>query len=135
MSWISDEFALLRDTISGEVRRFEGAHAEALLAYPGTVWAEVKEDIHDAAQTVADWSAAPVAVPEPAPESTPEPTTVPEPAPVPEPTPEPVPTPDPAPVPAEPVPEPAAPARSPALLLTALVRDAPAAPAAEITYD
>lgn len=113
MSWISDEFALLRDTISGEVKRFEGAHAEALLAYPGTVWAEVKEDIHDTAQAVADWSAVPVPVPEP------------DPAPVPEPTPEPV----------EPAPAPAAPARSPALLLTALVREAPAAAPPEITYD
>lgn len=57
MSWLSDELVLLRESLGGTVLRFERAHADALLAYPGTLWAEVKEEVHDAAQTVADWSA------------------------------------------------------------------------------
>lgn len=47
---------LLRESCSSTCQGFEPAHAAALLAYPGTLWAEVKEEIHEAAQAVADWS-------------------------------------------------------------------------------
>lgn len=69
MASLSEGWVLLRESLSGTVTRFETAHAAALLAYPGTVWAEVKEEIHEAAEAVADWST-PAPAEAPTPEAT-----------------------------------------------------------------
>ena len=81
MAWLEDEYVLLRETISGTVKKFIKVDAAALLAYPGTVWAKVeeeaKQEIHEAAEDVADWSApATEAAAEAAAEPTPAPTPI-----------------------------------------------------------
>jgi hypothetical protein len=58
---LANDYVMLRESLSGLSRRFDAAHADALLAYPGTVWRKLedgaKAELHEAAQDVADWSA------------------------------------------------------------------------------